>query len=115
MGLFDRLADYIYSGSSQTEEDIATARQVAAGQQAILDRQAREGRVGYLEYAQMSAEIDNSDEIISDYRDKKDDFVRVLPWWAWVLIGLGVFGVFLYFGGWTLLAPKVKKLFKKKK
>ncbi len=74
-------------------EDEATANQVKAGQQAILERQRAEG-LGSLEFnAQNQKLINDSGTAYFDEQLGKPGFGGLpgtVPWWIWLLVGAAV-------------------------
>jgi hypothetical protein len=74
------------------DEDVETARQVAAGQQSILDRQREEGKVDSYEYYGLTQEIEDSGTALKEAQDKT--FLGSIPWWVWALLIIGAMGYF---------------------
>ena len=132
----DRIADKV-SGYFVTQDSIDTAQQVAAAQQAELDRQREAQLISDAEYARLSAQDAANATALQDYQAAHEDIGgaagelisgtgevighgvdaagktigktiwNAVPWWLWILAGAVAF---FYFGGGAIL----RKWFKSK-
>ena len=94
-----KLVDYL-STWFISDDELQTHKDVAAAQQAILDRQVNEGKRGFFEYISLSSEVQAAGSDLAKYRDKNDNPLSVVPWWVWVaLVGCALW----YLGGFTWL------------
>ena|ERR1044071_879486 len=94
-----------------SEEQEQTSAQVAAAQQAILDRQRDEGKVGAVKYLKLSGEIaDTGTQYFDEQLGKKGlaGVPSLIPWWVYLLV---IVGLAFYF--WPLLRPFVSKFTKR--
>lgn len=82
------------------DDEIATHKAVSEAQQAIIDRQHAEGKRGFFEYVSLSKEVQAAGSDLSKYRDKNDDIIKVVPFWAWVALAIAAFA---YLGGFKWL------------
>jgi hypothetical protein len=83
-----------------TDDSIQTQAEVAAAQQAALDRQRAEGKRGLLDYWSLSREVGKAGTANRDYVDDNDNPLAIVPWWIW-LAAAGA--AFWYLGGFTWL------------
>ena len=104
------LTDWLARTFFITEEQEQTSAEVAAAQQAILDRQRDEGKVGAYKYLQLSNEIaDTGAQYFDEQLGKKG--AAGIPglafhyWWIWAIIGTG-----LLFYFWPVLRPLFNRL-----
>ena len=104
MGLIDWMARTFFISA----EDEANAKAVADNQQAIINRQRDEGKIGAVKYLQQSAEIQNTGAQFYDEQLGKSGLAGlpgIVPLWLWpVLIGAAV----IYF--WPALRPLFNRL-----
>jgi len=93
-----------------SEEQERVSAEVAANQQAILDRQLREGKVDLVEYIDTSEDIADTGTTFFDKELGKRGVPALLatvPWWVWVL---GAIAIAIYLG--PVLRPVLKRLVK---
>ncbi len=94
-----KLTDY-FSTWFVTDDSIQTQAEVAAAQQAALDRQRAEGKRGWLEHWSLSREIKAAGDASQRYVEDNDNPFAVVPWWIYAA---AIVGIFWYLGGFGLL------------
>ncbi len=77
MGLLDRFSDWVVAKTAGTS-DVDTARQVAAGQEAIIARQRDEAKISEREAAALTQQARANGEYLDDYYDDRDDLLGVI-------------------------------------
>ncbi len=104
MSFFDNLGEFLYSNtSSELDANAALHEEVAAGQQAQLDRRYNDGKVGLLDYLNLSGDITDAGSMTRNYQKDTGSPLHVVagvPWWVWV-VGIGA--AFWYLGGFIWL------------
>lgn len=100
--------DWLARNFFVSEEQEQTSAEVAAAQQAILDRQRDEGRLDPLRYLSMTEEVRNTGTVFFDqelgHRGLRG-LLGTVPWWVWPLL---VAGLVIYF--WPVLRPFANRL-----
>jgi hypothetical protein len=104
------LTDWLARTFFISAEDEAASKAVADHQQALLDRQLEERKLGVLKYQRMSAEVQDTGATFYDEQLGKSGIAGLpglVPWWVWPLvIGAAV----IYF--WPALRPIFNRLAK---
>jgi hypothetical protein len=106
MGLTDWLARTFFISA----QDEADTKAVADHQQALLNRQLEEGKLGPVKYYKMSNEIADTGATYYDRELGKAGLAGlpgIVPWWVWPLV---IIGAVIYF--WPALRPIFNRLAK---
>lgn len=101
--------DWLAGTFFTSDDDIQTHKDVAAAQQAILDRQLDEGKVNALDYSATTAAIKDAGNYLGYFKADNSGALSLLstvPWWVWAA---AAGGAFLYFDGPKLVAKHVLK------
>jgi len=85
----DRVVNF-FSSFFVSDDDVATAKQVAAAQQTVLADQYDRGVIDTNKYLQLSREIDDAGNYLDDYRKDASDPGHLIPWWVWLVVGVAV-------------------------
>ena len=99
MSWLDKFSDYLVATFSP--EDTAYHKDVAAAQQAQINRQLSEGKIDVLTYGTETGQIDYAANIASDYEKQNSGvfaFLKLIPWWVWLALALWLASQFGLFG-----------------
>jgi hypothetical protein len=100
------LTDWLAATFYVSDADVQTHADVAAAQQAEIDRQYSEGKRNVSDYLSLSDEIQTAGSERVDYKRANSGvwgFMKALPWWFWIIVILVPFG---YLGGFAWLAKR---------
>jgi hypothetical protein len=96
MSLYNTFTDWL-STKYISDDELAWREQVAADQQAAIDRQYGEGRRDLFEYLDLSSQVEDAGNMEKDYIAEKGSFGSVIwaafgtvPFWAWILAALAL-------------------------
>ena len=102
--------DWLAATFYTSDEEVQLHQDVAAAQQANLDRSLEAGRVDYGTYYQTSRDIDDAGNYTADF-DRKNSgtfaLLKTLPWWLWAVVIIGAW-VWLGMPGLSHLKGKFK-------
>jgi hypothetical protein len=102
--------DWLAATFYTPDDLVQTHKDVAASQQAILDRQYAQGKTGMFDYLAMTQEIGDAGTMLQDYKDTNGGtggFLKTIPWFVWAglaLVGFWWLGGFYWIKG--ILKPK---------
>ncbi len=83
------LTDWLAATFFVSEEDAQMHKDVAAAQQAIVDRQYAEGKRGVFDYLGLSSDIKKAGDYTADFKEKNSGLGALLltvPWWIWAAL-----------------------------
>lgn len=99
------LTDY-FSGFFISDDQVATEQQVADAQAARLREQYSQGKISLWRYLDLTGDALEAGNGQENYRDDNSGFLRVIPWWVWlVAVGLIAWQI----GGFVWLKNRLAK------
>jgi hypothetical protein len=102
--------DWLAATFFVSDEDVQLHKDVAAAQQANLDRSLAAGRVGYADYYQTTRDIADAGNYTAEF-DKKNSgtfaLLKTFPLWVWLAVLVGAW-VWLGMPGLSQLKGKFK-------
>ena len=109
MGLFNNLTDWLAANLYISNDELQMRKDVAAAQQAEVDRQFAEGKISFLSDLSLSADIQDagsSEQKFVDANSGVGGFLKIVPWWFWIA---AIIAAFWYLGGFSYLRGILKK------
>lgn len=76
------------------QEDVDTAHEVAAGQDAIIERQHDDGVIDDREYRETKHDIADAGDYLDREKNKAPSLLGTVPWWVWAILAVCVVGYF---------------------
>lgn len=97
--MFKSFTDWAAATFFTPEDEVQMHKDVAAAQQAILDRQYAEGKRGMFEYWGLSSDIKDAGSYQADFVAENSGlggFLKSIPWWVYLA---GAVALFVWLGG----------------